>query len=191
MSPNAYIMYTDKGLLCAYPGEDNDEEPCFTWNYGMFEHHMNECITPSMYHFMAGHVADNFTKDDLWDIAADSYHPGELEAAAVDAYFDQPINERITMHEQELVNLRAAKRLAEARESAAIDAMLEENRPFDETSPISRDYAEFMRGIIEKSHEEVVRLESEIYEEEQWRGGHELGAEDDTHLNPYDPMDEF
>ena len=191
MSPNAYIMYTDKGLLCAYPGEDNDEEPCFTWNYGMFEHHMNECITPSMYHFMAGHVADNFTKDDLWDIATDSYHPGELEAAAVDAYFDQPINERITMHEQELVNLRAAKRLAEARESAAIDAMLEENRPFDETSPISRDYAEFMRGIIEKSHEEVVRLESEIHEEEQWRGGHELGAEDDTHLNPYDPMDEF
>ena len=35
------------------------------------------------------------------------------------------------------------------------------------------------------------RLEREIHEEEQWTGGHEKGAEDDTHLDPYDHMEEF
>ena len=93
--------------------------------------------------------------------------------------------------EQALVNLRAAKRLAEARESAAIDAMLEEHRPFDDTSPISRDYADFMRGIIAKEHAAIDRLEHELHAEEQWRGGHEEGAENDDHLAAYDHMEEF
>lgn len=184
-------MWTDKGLLCGYLGEANDEEPCFTWDYSVFERHLNECITPSMYHYMASYVADNFTKDDLWELAGGDYCDGDLEAEAVDSYFDQPINERITMHEQELVNLRAQLRVAQKRESDAIDAMLEENKPFDNTSPINREYSDFMRGIIEKSQEAIQRLERQIHEEEQWRGGHEAGAEDDAHLNPYDPMDEY
>jgi len=191
MSPNSSIGWNDAGLLCGYQGEYEGEEPVFVWTYAEFEEYLNESITPSMYHFMASYVNRNFTKEDLYEIQGGDYCTGDLEAEAVDAYFDLPINERITMHEQELVNLRAAKRLAEARESAAIDAMLEENRPFDDTSPISHDYAEFMRGLIATNRAKVDRLENEITEEEQWRGGHELGAEDDTHLNPYDPMEEF
>jgi hypothetical protein len=87
------------------------------------------------------------------------------------------------------VNLRAAKRRAEAKESAAIDAMLEENKPFDATSPIDEEYCEFMRGLIDKNRDKVLRLEREIHEEEHWRRGGEAGAEDETKEN-YDPMDE-
>jgi len=187
MSPNSYIAFNARGMLCGYPGEAEHEEPVFVWTYATFEEYLTECVTPSMYNFMASYVHENFTKDDLYEIAGEDYCPGDLEAAAVDAYFDLPINERITLHEQELVNLRSAKRRAEAKESAAIDAMLEENKPFDDTSPIAHDYANFMRGIIEKSRAKVDRLEIDIHEEEQWRGGHESDLDRDER---YDPMEE-
>jgi hypothetical protein len=191
MSPNSYLAFNDAGLLCGYQGEYEDEEPVFTWTYSEFEEYIDEAVTPSMYHFMAGYVDHEFTKEELYEIQGGDYCTGDLEAEAVDAYFALPIRERIRLHEQELVNLRAAKRLAEARESAAIDAMLTENKPFDHTSPIDREYGDFMRGIIARERKAIDRLEHEIHEEEQWRGGHEEGAEDDAHLNPYDPMDEY
>ena len=178
MSPNSYISFNDEGILCGYLGEADHEEPCFVWTYSTFEEYINECITPSMYRFMASYVEENFTKDDLWELAGDVYFSGDLESSAVDAYYDTPINDRITMHEQELVNLKAAKRRAEAKESAAIDAMLAENKPFDHTSPIDEEYCDFMRGLIEKNRKAVDRLEREIHEEEQWRGGHEPGESD-------------
>ena len=191
MSPNSYLAFNDAGLLCGYQGEHWCEEPVFTWTYATFEEFLNESITPSMYNYMSSHVDQEMTKEELYEIQGGDYCTGDLEAEAVDAYFALPIRERIRLHEQELVNLRANKRDAEARESAAIDAMLEEHRPFDDTSPIALDYAKCMRGIIAKERKAIDRLESEIYEEEQWRGGHEEGAEDDAHLNPYDPMEEF
>lgn len=191
MSPNSHVCFNDQGLLCGYQGEYEGEEPVFVWTYAEFEEYLNESITPSMYNYMASYVRNEITKDELYEIQGGDYRTGDLEAAAVDAYFDVPINERITMHEQELVNLRADLRRAEARESAAIDAMLEENKPFDDTSPIAREYADFMRGLIEKNRAKIDRLQNEIHEEEQWRGGHELGVEDDSHLNPYDHMDEY
>ena len=178
MSPNSHISFNSAGLLCGYQGEYEGEEPCFTWTYSDFEEFLNESITPSMYHFMATYVLEKFTKDDLWEIQGGEYCTGDLEAFAVDAYFDVPINERIRMHEQELVNLRAAKRTAEAKESAAIDAMLTENMPFDGTSPIAQEYCDFMRGLIAKNRSKADRLENEIHEEEQWRGGHEAGESD-------------
>jgi hypothetical protein len=190
MSPNSYIAFNKSGLLCGYLGEAEHEDPCFIWTYSVFEDLINECITPSMYHYMAGHVADNFTKDHLWEIAGGDYWPGQLEADAVDAYFDEPICERIIMHEQELTNLKAAKLRAEGKESAAIDAMLEENKPFDHTSPIAKEYSDFMRGVIERERKKIDDLERQIHEEEQWRGGHEEGAEDDLGGPRYDPMDE-
>jgi hypothetical protein len=168
------------------------EEPTFVWTYSLFERHLDECVTPSMYHFMSGYIQSNITKTDLWEIQCDGYCDGHLEAQAVDAYFALPIHIRISMHEQELVNLRAAKREAEAKESAAIDAMLEENKPFDDTSPIAREYAGFMRGLIAKARKEAEKLEVEIHEEEQWRGGYEQGSEDDLGTRSgYDPMDEY
>ena len=143
-----------------------------------------------MYYSFIDYIEENITKDDLWDIQCDEYGRGDLEAAAVDAYYDLPINDRIRMHEQTLVNLRAEKREAEAKESAAIDAMLEENKPFDDTSPIAHEYAEFMRGVIAKARKTIEKVEVEIHEEEQWQGGHEEGASD-TEQQRYDPMDEY
>jgi hypothetical protein len=189
MSPNSHVCFNDRGLLCGYQGEYEGEEPVFVWTYSEFEEYLNECVTPSMYNFMANYVCDEISKEELYEIQGGDYCTGRLEEEAIDAYFGLPINERITMHEQELVNLRAALRRAEAKESAAIDAMLEENRPFDETSAIAHEYAEFMRGLIAKNRAKANRLKDLIHEEEQWSGGHEEGAEDATKEN-YDPMDE-
>ena len=178
MSPNSSVCFSSEGLLVGYQGEYEGEEPVFTWTYAEFEEYLNECITPSMYHFMANYVRNEISKEELYEIQGGDYCTGRLEEEAVDAYFDLPINDRITMHEQELVNLRAAKRSAEAKESAAIDAMLTENKPFDDSSPIDQEYSDFMRSIIDKNRAKADRLEREIHEEEQWRGGHEEGAED-------------
>jgi hypothetical protein len=37
-----------------------------------------------------------------------------------------------------------------------------------------------MRGLIIENRTKADRLEGEIHEEEQWRGGHEEGAENDV-----------
>lgn len=193
MSPDAYVCFDDsRRLLCGFPGQSRMEPPTFVWTYSVFERHLDECVTPSMYHFMSGYIQNNISKTELWEIQGDDYCDGHLEAQAVDAYFNLPIHIRISMHEQELVNLRAAKRAAAAKEAAAIDAMFEENKPFDDTSPIAREYAGFMRGLIAKARKEAEKLEVEIHEEEQWRGGYEQGSEDDLGTRSgYDPMDEY
>ena len=180
----SYTSFDANGLLCGYTGGDI----VFAWTYSRFEEYMNECITPSMYHFMSIYVKQNLTCDDLEAIERREYSKCNLEADAVDAYFDVPLNERITMHEQELVNLRSDKRRAEAKESAAIDAMLEENKPFGDSSPIAHEYAEFMRGIIAENRVKIERIENDIYTEEQWRGGHESSDLETDEC--YDSIDE-
>lgn len=190
MSPNAYVLFNEQGLLCGYQGEALVEEPVFVWTYSVFEDLVHESITPSMYNCMADYVANELTKEELYEIQGGDYCPGGVEEAAIDAYFDMPLNDRIEMHEQTLVNLRAAKRRAEAKESAAIDAMLEENRPFDNSSPINQEYCDFMRGLIERERANADRLDNEIHEEEQWRGGHEEGASDLETDERFDSMDE-
>jgi hypothetical protein len=147
--------------------EYENDEVTFVWTYSVFEKYINEAVTPSMYHFMSGYVFNH------------SYDEGDdVNANAVNAYFSLPIHTRITMHEQELVNLRSAKRDADAKVSSAIDAMLEENRPFDDNSPISREYNDFMRSLISRYQKQADTFESMIYEEENWFGGHEKGSSD-------------
>ena len=177
MSPNAYVCFTN-GLLCGYPGEKEVEPAAFTWTYAEFEEYLNESITPSMYRFMAEYVHDNISKEELYEIQGEDYCPGDVEEDAVDAYFELPINQRIALHEQMLGDLRNKKKLAEAKETAAIDALLEDQRPFGNDSPINHEYTEFMNELVMKNRTKVERLENESHEEEQWRGGHEEGAED-------------
>jgi hypothetical protein len=172
MSPNAYVYFTN-GLLCGYPGEKEVEPAAFTWTYAEFEEYLNESITPSMYRFMAEYVRDNISKEEL----GGDYCPGDVEEDAVDAYFDLPINQRIALHEQMLGDLQNKKKLAEAKETAAIDALLEDQRPFGNDSPINHEYTEFMNGLVITNRTKIDKLENEIHEEEQWRGGHEEGAE--------------
>ena len=100
MSPDAYVCFDkSRRLLCGFPGQSRLEEPTYVWSYSDFEDWVGESITPSMYYFFIDHVEGNISKDDLWDIQCDEYGRGDLESAAVDAYYDLPINERIRMHE--------------------------------------------------------------------------------------------
>ena len=177
MSPNAYVCFKN-GLLCGYPGEEEVEFPVFTWTYGDFEQHTGESITPSMYRFMAEHVHDNISKEELYEIQGGDYCPGELEEDAVNAYFDLPTNQKIALHEQMLTELRNEKAIAEAKEAAAIDALLDDTIPFGNDSPINHEYVEFINRLVIENRTKAERLENEIHEEEQWRGGHEEGAED-------------
>jgi len=174
------LTWNEKGLLCGRT---------FKWTYATFEKYLNECITPSMYNAMASFVFAEMSNDELNAVDRGDYIPGALEIQAVDAYFDLPICKRIDMHEQELVNLRAAKRLADEKESAAIDAMLEENRPFDHSSPIDQEYNDFMRSLIDKYRRQSQHIEGDIFEEENWYGGHEYGSE--NAINQYDHADEL
>jgi len=177
MSPNAYVSFNNDGLLCGYPGEEDVESPVFTWTYADFEQHTGESITPSMYSFMTEYVSENISKDDLYEIQGGEYYPGDLEEGAVDAYFDMPINRRIALHEQMLTELRNEKAIAEAKEVAAIDALLDDKTPFGTDSPINYEYIVFINGLVIENRKKTDRLENEIHEEEQWRGGHEEGAE--------------
>jgi hypothetical protein len=176
MSPNAYVSFTD-GLLCGYPGEEEVETASFTWTYAEFEEYLNESITPSMYRFMAEYVHDNISKEDLYQIQRDDYYPGDLNEEAVNAYFDLPMNRKIDLHEQVLTELRNEKAIAEAKEAAAIDALLDDATPFGTDSPINHEYIVFINGLVIENRKKADRLENEIHEEEQWRGGHEEGAE--------------
>ena len=176
MSPNAYVCFKN-GLLCGYPGEEEVEPSSFTWTYNEFEEYLNESITPSMYQFMAEYVRENITKEQLYEIQGGDYYTGDLEEEAVNAYFDMPINRKIALHEQMLDELRNEKKIAEAKEAAAIDALLEDQCPFGNDSPINHEYTEFMNGLVIKNRTKIDKLENELHEEEQWRGGHEEDAE--------------
>lgn len=177
MSPNAYVRFNDRGLLCGYPGEEEVEPAVFTWTYGDFEQHTGESITPSMYRFMTEYVHDNISKEELYEIQGGDYCPGDVEEGAVNAYFDMPMNQKIALHEQMLTELRDEKAIAEAKEAAAIDALLDDTTPFGNDSPINHEYIVFINRLVIENRTKADRLEGQIHEEEQWRGGHEEGAE--------------
>ena len=180
MSPNVDLQFNDDGFLVATDGEST----CYKWTYSDFEEYMNESITPSMYEFMANYVYNNITKDQRWELEAEDYCSGDLEEHAVDAYFEVPALEREEMHKQTLVNLEAELKSAEEKEAAAINWMIDDT-PFDPTSPIYMEVCQYVRGLVEKFKERRERLEREIYEEEQWRGG----WEEDSPM--YDPDGEI
>jgi len=185
MSPNVWVEFDDDDMLIATDG--NRSEPYYKWTYSDFEEYLNESITPSMYHFMATYVYENVTKEQRWDLEAESYSSGSLEEEAVNAYFDIPALERKEMHEQTLLNLQAEYVRAEEKEMAAINWMLDDT-PFDPTSPIYVEVCQYVRGLVDKFKARRERLQREIDEEEQWRGGWEENME--TDLN-YDHSEEI
>jgi hypothetical protein len=67
---------------------------------------------------------------------------------------------------------------------------LDDACPFDVASPIYVEYCQWCREQKEKWAKIHFDLCRQLDEETDWRGGHEEGAENDAHLNPYDPMDE-
>jgi hypothetical protein len=184
MSLNVWLEFDDDtNMLIATDG--NSEY--YKWTYSDFEEHLNESITPSMYQFMAGHVYKNIENACLWMIEAGNYGGYDDCEIAVNAYYDLPALERKKMHDQELLNLQAEYARAEDKEMAAINWMLDDT-PFDPASPIYVEVCQYVRGLVEKFKAKRERLEREIHEEEQWRGG----WEEDMDTDPmYDHADEI
>jgi hypothetical protein len=192
MSPNAFLQWnSESGLLEGFDGES--VVPVMTLTYSDFETFTGESITPSMYHWFTSYIITNHTKDDLRDIECGDGFSEDLLSEAVDAYFEEPINDRIELHEQTLANLQRSHAVADAKETAAMNWILENNSPFDPSSPIYGETCDFVRGLVEKYRVKRERLAAEIHEEEQWRGGHEAGAEDedtDIVMEDFDPMEQ-
>lgn len=176
MEPTSYLKFSQDGLVYAYSGRDVDT-PCFTWNCSTFEYFMNEAATPSMLHFMQNHVVLNLSEGDMWAIQGGTYTRGQREADAVEAYFATPIQERIDLHNEENEYLEEMIRIANAKEADAARALLDENRPWDRTSPIDQEYIEFLNKTIIKTQEQINDLHNQLHEENNWVGGHERDAE--------------
>ena len=174
MSPNVWVEFDDDDMLVA----TNGEIEYYKWTYSEFEEFLNESITPSMYQFMAGHVYENIDKDSLWMIETEDYGGHHDCEMAVNAYFDLPALERKEMHDQTLLNLQAEYARAEDKEMAATNWMLDDT-PFDPASPIYVEVCQYVRGLVDKFKAKRERLEREIHEEEQWRGGWEENMETD------------
>jgi uncharacterized membrane protein YheB (UPF0754 family) len=177
-----HLEFSDaSGLLMAMSDDTASENPIKVWTYSDFEKSARESITPSMYSYMALYVLNALsggTESELEN--------SHIEDDAVFDYFNVPWDKRLDMHIQTTENLRRQLVLAEQKEKAAIDWMLEEDR---EPSVIQAEVCDFVRGLVVKYRCLCERLESELHEEEQWRGGWEDGASQ-TDGPLYDEMDE-
>ena len=100
-----------------------------TYTYSDFEKYCCEAITPSMYHFMAAYVMQN------WD-------QPNVEMAAVNAYFNLPVTTRIDMHDQELMNLDWQRE----RVNILLDTVADEY----EEHALLEDWAHFTKEIHEE-----------------------------------------
>lgn len=125
----SHMDWDYRGMLCSWKGPTLVRK----YTYSDFERHCHECITPSMYHYMASYVLQH-------------PHDENVEMAAVNAYYEMPIDIRINMHHQELVNMGCQWE----RVSRLIDMCDDEDE---------------MHGLMN----ELDHYEKEIHEEELWR----------------------
>jgi hypothetical protein len=188
MSPNSYVAWCDESnLLCGYDGESS--EPVLKWTYSEFEYYNGEAVTPSMYEFLAGYVMNNITKEQLYEIQGGDYCSGDLEEEAVNVYYDLPILDRIELHNQMMTNLKNESKRYEDKMNAFIDAVLDEDCPFDPTSPIYTDYNAWLRSQKIKWEKKWEDVQNQLCEESFWSSGAEDGAGDMSPM--YDPTGEL
>ena len=180
MSPNVWLEYDGKALI-ATDGERQYKK----WTYSDFEEHVGESISPSMYEYMLDYVYENMDKSRLYDLEGDCYD-GDLEEEAVNAYYEEPCQERQKMHDQMMANLE--KKVAETRAKLTAANALPE-LPFDPTSPLYAEVQEFWTKLGTNLAHDLDELEAQLLEEENWRGGWEDG-ESQTDGPRYDEMDE-
>jgi hypothetical protein len=191
MSPNAYVHWNDETrLLYGFQGEAEHEEPVFTWTYSTFEEYLGEACTPSMYSFFTDYICEEISKEELYEIQGGEYCPGRLEEEAVDAYFELPLQQRIEMHLQEMANLEAERDRAAGKETAFIEAVIDDACPFDVSSPIYVEYCQWCREQVAKWAKIRHDLCCQLDEETDWRGGYEAGAENLETDETYDHMEE-
>ena len=175
----------ERRLVCVAVGDQ--EIPL---NYSIFENIERGPVTPSMYLWMTAWLRKTLSSSHIQDVMTDPLtRRNQMESWAEDAhraYHDLPWQERLANHEQTLDNLKGELAIAEQKENAAIDWMLEEDR---EPSVILNEVCGFVRGLVVKYRCLCERLENEICEEKQWEQGGEDGASQ-TDGPRYDEMDE-
>ena len=125
----SHLGWNDRGMLCAW----NGREIMRKYTYSDFERYNHECITPSMYHYMANYVREHYHSDD------------NVEMAAVNAYYNLPVDTRVDMHEQELMNIEYQRE--------RINILLDTYENDYEMDVLMDDLAHYTQ---------------EIHEEEQW-----------------------
>lgn len=85
----SHLNWNDRGMLCSWYGITLVRK----YTYSDFERYCHECITPSMYHYMANYILQH-PRDD------------NVEMEAVNAYYNLPADTRVDMHIQELMNIK-------------------------------------------------------------------------------------
>jgi hypothetical protein len=166
MSPNAYVSWSDKSrVLCGYDGQS--KEPEVVWDYSTIEDITGSAVTPSMYEYFSNYIANNISKDQLWEIETGDYLFGELEEEAVNAYYAESEETRTLNHEKMMLKLKSEHELAESKEHAAMNWLLKEDS-FDSENPIYKEVCEYVRKLVSENKKTREKLERLIQEEVCW-----------------------
>jgi len=121
----SHLGWNDRGMLCSWNGPTLMRK----YTYSEFEQYCHECITPSMYHYMASYVLQN-PRDD------------NVAMEAVNAYYDLPIETRVDMHYQELMNI--------AWQHERVSLLLETSDDEYEIHGLMEDLAHYTKEIHEE-----------------------------------------
>jgi len=88
-------------LLAAYV----DEQAIYYWTYTDFEMYAGQAITPSMYAAMAKYVKDHIPQSYLYMIDKGEFFPRDINANAVEYYYNLPSSIKEELHDQEILRL--------------------------------------------------------------------------------------
>lgn len=133
----------------------------FTYTYSFIEDVIVTAVYPSMYHYMSGYIA-------AWRNMGLS--PEELVTDAYYEYTKLSYQDKIEMHEQDLINLESMRAEAEEKEQSAMNIVISDedypHTPFDPDSPIHYETIQFMRKLVTKYRKQRDEFERQIEEEE-------------------------
>jgi len=132
-----------------------------------------------MYYWISTYIISHHEIHVVEDVELGSDIMDTLMNSAIDAYFEKPIDYRIRLHEQVLKKLQTTRDIASAKESAAMNWILDDNdESFGPSNPIFKETCEFVRSLVEKYRAKHENLNIKVQDEMQWKGGHELGESD-------------
>ena len=153
------LSWTKRGLLRARNGNGRT---VYTWTYSDFERMLPHAITPSMYHFMCSYILTNINLNQE-DVVSCG-----IEARAIDAYFDLPYEDRVKMHNQEMVNLYESSESVKKQMDAVTEAKLTFNYENEILFPISDDVIPKLEKLEKKYTKKYDYFLSEMDIENNW-----------------------
>ena len=170
-------------IMCGFQGD----QAVVKFDYSVFENIERGLVTPSMYNWMTSWIQGTISVEQLDALVqGDQFLFQTYAEDAHRAYHDLPWQERLELHNQTVANLHAELELAEKKEKAAIDWMLED----DNLGPIRAEVCDFVRGLVTKYSELAMQIADELDEESLWEQGGEDGASQ-TDGPRYDGLDEI